>query len=99
MPDGLAKGYAGSFVASFPGLNATWLILGLLEAVRRHGIPRFVFSSTCATYGMPETMPIVEETPQRPINPSGHGKLMIEQALADYAAAYPLGWANVAVSR
>jgi UDP-glucose-4-epimerase GalE len=67
--------------------------LGLLEAVRKHGIPRFVFSSTCATYGMPETMPIVEDTPQKPINPYGMGKLMIEHALADYAAAYPLGYA------
>jgi UDP-glucose-4-epimerase GalE len=67
--------------------------LGLLEAVRKHRIPRFVFSSTCATYGMPEKMPITEETPQRPINPYGQGKLMVENALADYAAAYQLGFA------
>jgi UDP-glucose 4-epimerase len=67
--------------------------LGLLECVRRHQVPRFVFSSTCATYGMPEKMPITEETPQRPINPYGQGKLIVEMALADYARAYQLGFA------
>ena len=45
--------------------------LNLMECLRRHGIGRFVFSSTCATYGMPDKMPITEETPQRPINPYG----------------------------
>lgn len=67
--------------------------LGLLECVRKHRVPRFVFSSTCATYGMPEKMPITEETPQRPINPYGQGKLIVEMALADYARAYELGFA------
>lgn len=67
--------------------------LGLLECVRRHEVPRFVFSSTCATYGVPETMPITEATPQRPINPYGQGKLVVERALADYAHAYGLGYA------
>lgn len=67
--------------------------LGLLEQVRKHRVPRFVFSSTCATYGMPETMPITEETPQRPINPYGQGKLIVEMALADYCHAYQLGFA------
>ncbi len=67
--------------------------LGLLECVRKHRVPRFVFSSTCATYGMPDTMPITEETPQRPINPYGQGKLIVEMALADYARAYNLGFA------
>jgi UDP-glucose 4-epimerase len=67
--------------------------LNLLECVRKHKVPRFVFSSTCATYGMPEKMPITEETPQRPINPYGQGKLIVEMALADYARAYPLGFA------
>ena len=42
---------------------------------------------------MPEKMPITEETPQRPINPYGQGKLMVEKALADYASAYKLGFA------
>jgi UDP-glucose 4-epimerase len=70
--------------------------LGLLEALRRHGVQRFVFSSTAATYGMPETMPITEETPQLPINPYGRTKLAVERALGDYARAY--GW-GIAVLR
>src|SRR5437588_4130014 len=67
--------------------------LALLEAVRRHKVARFVFSSTCATYGVPATVPITEDNPQRPINPYGHTKLAVEFALADYAAAYGLGYA------
>ena len=67
--------------------------LNLLEAVRRHKVGRFVFSSTCATYGLPEKVPITEDTPQRPINPYGQTKLAFERALADYAAAYGLGYA------
>jgi UDP-glucose-4-epimerase GalE len=67
--------------------------LNLLDAVRRHKVGRFVFSSTCATYGVPEKVPITEDTPQRPINPYGQTKLAFEHALADYAAAYGLGYA------
>jgi UDP-glucose-4-epimerase GalE len=67
--------------------------LGLLECVRRHGVPRFVFSSTCATYGIPQTVPISEETPQLPINPYGQTKLAIERVLADYGRAYGIGYA------
>jgi UDP-glucose 4-epimerase len=67
--------------------------LTLLDAMRRHGIQRFVFSSTCATYGVPQTVPITENEPQRPINPYGNGKLAVEFALADYAAAYGWGFA------
>ncbi len=67
--------------------------LNLLEAARRHRVGRFVFSSTCATYGVPEKVPITEDTPQRPINPYGQTKLAFEHALADYAAAYRLGYA------
>jgi UDP-glucose-4-epimerase GalE len=67
--------------------------LNLLEAVRRHKVGRVVFSSTCATYGVPERVPITEDTPQRPINPYGQTKLAFERALADYAAAYGLGYA------
>jgi UDP-glucose-4-epimerase GalE len=69
--------------------------LNLLERLRRHGIAKFVFSSTCATYGTPETMPMNEETPQRPINPYGFTKLAIERALGDYAAAYGSGYASL----
>lgn len=64
--------------------------LALLESCRRKGIDRFVFSSTCATYGVPDALPIHEETPQRPINPYGASKLMVERVLADFGAAYGL---------
>jgi UDP-glucose-4-epimerase GalE len=67
--------------------------LSLLEAMRRQDVKRIVFSSTCATYGVPLQVPITEEEPQRPINPYGRTKLMIEQALADYSAAYGIGYA------
>jgi UDP-glucose-4-epimerase GalE len=67
--------------------------LALLDAVRRHDVGRFVFSSTCATYGVPEKAPITEDNPQRPINPYGHTKLAVERALADYSKAYGLGYA------
>jgi UDP-glucose 4-epimerase len=67
--------------------------LNLMECLRRHGVKRFVFSSTCATYGVPEKVPITEEEPQKPINPYGAGKLAVERALADYAAAYGWGYA------
>ena len=69
--------------------------LNLMECARRQGINRFVFSSTAATYGVPERVPITEDEPQKPINPYGAGKLAVERALADYAAAY--GWASVAL--
>jgi UDP-glucose-4-epimerase GalE len=64
--------------------------LGLLEAMRRHHIGRFVFSSTCATYGLPLAVPITEDEPRKPINPYGNTKLAVELALKDYASAY--GW-------
>jgi UDP-arabinose 4-epimerase len=64
--------------------------LTLLEAMRDCGMDRIVFSSTCATYGVPDMLPITEETPQRPVNPYGASKLMIERILADYQRAYGL---------
>jgi UDP-glucose 4-epimerase len=67
--------------------------LNLMDCLRRQGIGKFVFSSTCATYGVPQQVPITEEEPQRPINPYGRAKLAVEQALADYAAAYGWGYA------
>ncbi len=62
----------------------------LIDAMLRHRIEKLVFSSTCATYGEPENLPITEDTPQRPINPYGQSKLMVEQILKDYATAYGL---------
>ncbi|SDX83719.1 UDP-glucose 4-epimerase GalE [Citreimonas salinaria] len=59
----------------------------LLRAMQVEGIKRFVFSSTCATYGTPERTPIDEDCPQRPINPYGHSKLMVEQIMRDCARA------------
>lgn len=64
--------------------------LTLLEAMRDHGIGRLIVSSTCATYGIPEQTPITEDHPQRPINPYGASKLMIERMLQDFDAAYGL---------
>lgn len=64
--------------------------LTLLNAMRAHGIKRFIFSSTAATFGTPRYVPIDEEHPQTPINPYGRTKLMIEQILSDYDIAYGL---------
>lgn len=65
--------------------------LALLDAMRAHGVPRLVFSSTCATYGEPSAVPILEDTPPAPTNPYGASKLAVDLALADYAHAYGLG--------
>jgi UDP-arabinose 4-epimerase len=60
----------------------------LLEACRAFDVKPIVYSSSCATYGQPETLPIAENAPQVPINPYGASKLMGEQMLADYERAY-----------
>jgi UDP-glucose 4-epimerase len=65
--------------------------VNLLEAMRQTGVGRLVFSSSCATYGVPERMPITEDTPQVPVNPYGRTKLAIEWALRDSASAWGLG--------
>ena len=62
--------------------------LGLLDAMRAHGVDKFIFSSTAATFGEPQYTPMDERHPQQPINPYGRTKLMVEQALADYDRAY-----------
>lgn len=64
--------------------------LNLLAAMRKFEVRNIVFSSSCATYGEPERVPIAETHPQRPINPYGRTKLLVEQSLADYARAYNL---------
>jgi UDP-glucose 4-epimerase len=73
-----AKYYENNFVET----------LHLLDALRDSGVNRFIFSSTCATYGVPQRIPIDEKHPQWPINPYGWSKLMVERALADYDHAY-----------
>jgi UDP-arabinose 4-epimerase len=64
--------------------------LTLLDTMHQYGINKIVFSSTCATYGTPQAIPITEDAPQNPINPYGASKLMIERILADYRTAYGL---------
>ena len=64
--------------------------LDLLEAMRAHGCDKIIFSSTCATYGIPEKLPITEDMPQNPINPYGATKLMVERIFKDYNTAYGL---------
>lgn len=73
-----AKYYRNNFVGT----------LTLLEAMMAASVNKFVFSSTCATYGVPKTVPIPEDHPQDPISPYGVSKLMIEQVLKDFDSAY-----------
>ena len=64
----------------------------LIESVVAVGVPHFIFSSTAATYGIPEESPVKETTPQRPINPYGMSKLMTEYMLRDVAAAHSMNF-------
>ncbi|QIZ36712.1 UDP-glucose 4-epimerase GalE [Saccharopolyspora sp. ASAGF58] len=65
--------------------------LRLLDAMREHGTPRLVFSSTAATYGEPEVTPITEDTATRPTNTYGATKLAIDHAITSYADAHGIG--------
>jgi UDP-glucose 4-epimerase len=65
----------------------------LLESMMRHGVMKFVFSSTCATYGIPAKLPLVEDMPQAPINPYGQTKLDVENALKALASGQGLSFA------
>jgi UDP-glucose-4-epimerase GalE len=67
--------------------------LTLLDAMRKHGCRNIIFSSSCATYGIPEEIPIPENHPQHPINPYGRSKLMMEQIIQDYGHAYDIRYA------
>ncbi|MCS6243501.1 MAG: UDP-glucose 4-epimerase GalE [Opitutus sp.] len=67
--------------------------LHLLRCMIGSGVKKFVFSSTCATYGIPDKMPLVETMPQSPINPYGQTKLDVEIALKSFASAYGLSFA------
>ena len=77
------KYYDNNFVAT----------LRLLETMLDNGVKKFVFSSTCATYGEPQSLPIVESLPQAPINPYGQTKLDVENCLKAFAHAYGLSFA------
>lgn len=72
--------------------NNTVKSRALIAAAVTAGVPHFIFSSTAATYGIPETSTVTEDSPTRPINPYGWSKLMTEQMLADIAAAHPLNY-------
>ena len=69
--------------------NNTAGTISLLKAMKAAGVKRLVFSSTCATYGEPEAVPIVETMRQQPISPYGWSKWCVERILRDYGAADP----------
>lgn len=62
--------------------------LNLLHVMKKYGCKKIIFSSTCATYGEPKSVPITEDMPQNPINPYGATKLMVERIFQDYEKAY-----------
>ena len=72
--------------------NNTARTRALIAAAVARGVAHFIFSSTAATYGIPDVSPVTEDTPQRPINPYGWSKLMSERMLADVAAAHPMNY-------
>ena len=69
--------------------------LNLLESMRDHDVRHFIFSSSCATYGMPEKLPLVETHPLAPINPYGRTKLNVEWMLQDFTHAYGLTYSSL----
>jgi UDP-glucose 4-epimerase len=69
--------------------------LNLLDAMRAFGVRGFVFSSTCATYGRPEKIPITEDHALRPVSPYGRTKRMVEEILEDYDRAYRFPHVNL----
>ena len=73
--------------------NNTAASRSLIESAVAGGVRHFIFSSTAATYGIPEVIPVREDMPTRPINPYGMSKLMTEAMLADVAAAHPINYA------
>lgn len=77
-----AKYYNNNFIAA----------VAVLDAMRRHNVNKFVFSSTCATFGNPQYIPMDEKHPQSPINPYGESKFFIEHVLRAYSHAYGLNF-------
>lgn len=63
--------------------------IGVLDAMQQAGVRRLVYSSTCATYGIPREVPITEDAPQQPISPYGRSKWFAEQIIRDAVAAHP----------
>jgi UDP-arabinose 4-epimerase len=95
-PDSVAHFAAFSYVGesvSHPGMyyrNNTLGTVNILDAMLDAGVDKLIFSSTCATYGIPDKMPMDETTPQSPINPYGWSKLFVERILDDYDRAHGL---------
>lgn len=93
-PDAVAHFAAFAYVGESvekPGLyyeNNTMGTVRLLDAMAKAGTDKIIFSSTCATYGEPERMPITEDLKQAPINPYGMSKLFVEKVLDDYEVAH-----------
>ncbi len=75
--------------------NNTVKSRALIAAAVKHGVKDFIFSSTAAVYGVPERIPITEDTPLAPISPYGNSKLMTETMLRDSAAAYPMRFCSL----
>jgi len=73
--------------------NNTAASRSLIESAVAEGVKHFIFSSTAATYGIPEVVPVREDSPKQPINPYGMSKLMTEIMLKDVAAAHPINYA------
>ena len=95
-PDAVAHfaafAYVGESVTN-PGLyyrNNTTGSMYLLDAMVKAGVDQMIFSSTCATYGVPQKVPMPETIPQNPINPYGWSKLFVERLLEDYGHAHGL---------
>ncbi|HDD43346.1 MAG TPA: UDP-glucose 4-epimerase GalE [Candidatus Desulfofervidus auxilii] len=76
-------------------LNNVKNTLNLLQVMLENNVEYFIFSSTCATYGIPAEIPIPENHPQNPVNPYGKSKLMIEKILEDYSRAYGLKYISL----
>jgi len=78
-------------------MNNVTATINLLSSMLKYNVKHFIFSSTCATYGMPTYMhmPIDEHHPQNPINPYGASKAMVERILADYSNAYGLKYISL----
>ena len=70
--------------------NNVYGTLNLLDSMVKYGCKKIVFSSSCATYGNPNYVPVDEKHPQNPVSPYGTSKLMVEQILKDYDTAYGL---------
>ena len=87
-----ALAYVGESVL-YPNLYYENNVVGtinLLQMMQKYSIDKIIFSSSCATYGEPDYLPVREDHTQRPINPYGQGKLMVEQILRDYGKAFGL---------